>query len=118
RPLGGMTFSAVCGRVRAQLTPVDYPSTDPRYRQSAGHGLWLVVIAPAPKGLLGCERLLRKPSLAPPSSSGPISVATDTGHGLFDERFHCIEQGDVRLERMACDALVSLNERYALVSLS
>jgi len=118
RPLGGMTFSAMCGRIRAQLTPVDYPTSEHR-GQIRGPGLWLVVIAPAPKGLAGCERLLRKPSLAPPpSSDGPISVATHTGHGLFDERFHCMEQGDVQLEQEACDALVSLNERYSLVSLS
>ena len=120
RPLGGMTFSAMCGRIRAQLTPVSYPTNDGRAQP--GNGLWLVVIAPAPKGLVGCERLLRKPSLAPPSasepSSGPISVSTVTGHALFDEQFHCLEQADVQLERVACDALVALNERYPLVSLS
>ncbi len=116
RPLGGLTYTALHGKVRAQLTPADYPTN----ASHSGIGMWIIAISPPPAALVGCEKLLARPSkpVAKDADSAPESVATRTGHGAFDANFHCVQPGDVNLDQAACDALLEFNAQYPLVSLS
>jgi hypothetical protein len=116
RPLGGLTYTALHGKVRAQLTPADYPMNV----SHSGIGMWIIAISPPPAALVGCEKLLARPSLpvAPDRDQPPSSVATRTGHGDFDAKFHCVQPADVNLDQAACEALLEFNAQYPLVSLS
>lgn len=115
RPLGGLTYTALHGKIRAQLTPAEYPNNV----KHSGVGMWIIAISPPPAALVGCEKLLARPSNPVTSKdTAPDSVATRTGHGAFDANFHCVQPGDVNLDPAACDALLEFNAQYPLVSLS
>jgi hypothetical protein len=116
RPLGGLTYTALHGKIRAQLTPTEYPTNV----SHSGVGMWIIAISPPPAALVGCEKLLARPSIpvAPKKHEAPDSVATRTGHGDFDANFHCLRPTDVNLDPAACDALLEFNAQYPLVSLS
>lgn len=114
RPLGGLTYTALHGKIRAQLTPTEYP-TNVRH---SGVGMWIIAISPPPAALIGCEKLLARPSIPVANDSVPDSVATRTGHEDFDANFRCLRPGDVNLDPAACEALLEFNAQYPLVSLS